>query len=137
MNSTCPRGNFVAANDDEVLISGGWKRVGSRMVADPKLQRIHEMIATKLEKIADAGGGWETLFKDRSNGRLWERFYPHGEMHGGGPESLRSIDSAEAEHKYGVILSAPIKRDIDVIIEQLFQRQAFQRSHGSRGGCDC
>ena len=40
-------------------------------------------------------------------------------MQGGGPESLRSIDSAEAAHKYGVTLGASMKRDIDFIIEQL------------------
>jgi hypothetical protein len=120
MDSTHFRSEFVPTDDDQVLISGGWERVGSRMVADHALQRIHEMIATKLEKIADAGGGWETLFRDRTDGRLWERFYPQSEMQGGGPESLRSIDSTEAAQKYGIaICAATTKRDIDLIVEQL------------------
>ena len=32
-----------------------------------------------------------TLIRDRADGQLWERFYTLGEMHGGGPESLRCI----------------------------------------------
>jgi hypothetical protein len=53
------------------------------------------------------------------DGRFWERFYPDSEMQGGGPEPLRSIDSAEAAHKYGVTLGASMNRDIDFIIEQV------------------
>src|SRR6185437_9775580 len=94
----------MPADDDQVLISGGWESAGSRMVPDAALLRIRDMISTKLERIADAAGGWETLFRDRADGRLWERFYPHGEMHGGGPESLRRIDVDSAERKYGVKL---------------------------------
>jgi len=75
------------------------------MVPDASLIRIHTMVATKFEKIADGGGGWETLFRERTDGRLWERFYPSGEIHGGGPESLRRIDMASAEQKYAITLS--------------------------------
>jgi Immunity protein 27 len=91
----------MTSENDESLISGGWERVGDHMVPDATLLRIREMIVSKLERMADAEGGWETLFRDRTNGRLWERFYPLGEMHGGGPESLRRIELNAAEQKYG------------------------------------
>ena len=94
----------MTAEDGEVFICGGWERVGNRMVPDASLLRIRAVVATRLEKIADSGGGWETLFRDRANGQLWERFYPFGEMQGGGPESLRLIDMDSAEQKYGVKL---------------------------------
>jgi hypothetical protein len=101
----------VPVEDDEILICGGWERIGNRMVPDASLIRIQSMVAIKLERIADCAGGWETLFRDRSDGRLWERFYPSGEMHGGGPESLRRIDMASAEKKYAITLSEPPRKD--------------------------
>lgn len=94
--------------DDESLICGGWEREGNRMVPDASLLRIRSMVATKLEKIADGGGGWETLFRDRADGQLWERFYPSGETQGGGPESLRRIDFRLAGHKYGIKLGVQV-----------------------------
>jgi hypothetical protein len=55
-----------------------------------------------LQHIADhpTYGAWESLFLDPADGRLWERFYPAGEMHGGGPPALRRITIVEAEAKY-------------------------------------
>ena len=89
---------------DETLIQGAWELVGRRMVADASVMRIQSLIGTELEKVADTSGGWETLYRDRNDGRLWERFFPRSEMHGGGPESLRYIEAAAAEDKYGVRL---------------------------------
>lgn len=70
------------------------------MVPDDSLIRIRTLVETELEKIGSASDGWSTLFKDRSDGRLWELFYPHSEMQGGGPESLRCVDIVQAAHKY-------------------------------------
>lgn len=97
----------MPSQNEEILIRGGWERVGDRMVPDASLLRIRDFIATELEKIAECAGGWETLFRNRFDGRFWERFYPLGEMHGGGPESLRRIDVIAAEQKYKVRLSTP------------------------------
>ena len=49
------------------------------MVPNASLLRIPDMVPTKLEWIADGGDGWETLLRDSADGRLWKRFYPHGE----------------------------------------------------------
>jgi hypothetical protein len=38
---------------------------------------------------------------------LWELFYPHGDLHGGGPESLRLIDATQAAHKYSCDTQTP------------------------------
>ncbi len=103
----------------ETSIRGDSQFMGGRMVADPSALRIRALIDTELEKIGSTSGGWETLYRDRRDGRFWELFYPDSQMEGGGPESLRSIDNTEAAHKYGVTLGASMKRDIDLIIEQL------------------
>lgn len=84
----------------ETLIRGEWQAIKGRMVADPSALRIRALIDTELEKIGSTSGGWETLYRDRRDGRFWELFYPHSEMHGGGPASLRSIDSGEASNEY-------------------------------------
>jgi hypothetical protein len=91
-------------NPDETVIQGGWEFVEGRMVPDAALTRIQQFVQNRLQKITDTSGGWETLFRDPLDGRLWERFYPQSEMHGGGPESLRCIDKESAERKYNVTL---------------------------------
>lgn len=103
----------------ETLIPGEFQIDKGRIVAAPSVLRIRALINTELEKIGSASGGWETLYRDRRDGRFWELFYADSEMQGGGPESLRCIDSAAATRKYGVSLGASMKRDIDFITEQL------------------
>lgn len=91
---------MVTINPNETVISGGWELIEGRMVPDATLARIQQLVRDQLEKIADIGGGWETLFRDPADGRFWERINPRSEMHGGGPESLRCIDKNSAECKY-------------------------------------
>jgi hypothetical protein len=81
-------------------------KVWRHLVADESLVRIRVLVDTQLEKIGSTSGGWEVLYRDSSDGRLWELFYPQGEMQRGGPESLRCVDSVLAEQKYGLKLDA-------------------------------
>ncbi|MGA9462578.1 MAG: Imm27 family immunity protein [Terracidiphilus sp.] len=97
----------MAIEPNETLISGDWLSVDGRMVPDDSQLRIRRLVETELEKIGSANDGWEILFRDRSDGRLWELFYPHSEMQGGGPESLRMIDAVHAAQKYGFKVDAP------------------------------
>lgn len=85
----------------ETLIRGEWQLVEGRTVANATVSRIRALIDTELEKIGSTSGGWETLYRDRRDGRFWELVYLQSEMHGGGPESLRLIDAVQAAHKYG------------------------------------
>ena len=94
----------MTIDSDETDICGGWELAAGRMIPDATLNRIQQLVKSHLQKIADASGGWDTLFRDPADGRLWERFYPRSEMHGGGPESLRCIDQNSAERKYNVKL---------------------------------
>ena len=58
----------------------------------------------KLEKLGHDVSGWETLYRDTTNGALWEVTYPHGEVHGGGPRQLRKITRFDAATKYPALI---------------------------------
>ena len=87
---------------DEVELEGKWQIDGSTMRADSVCARIEELTTSVLELVAHSPqvGAWETLFRDPSDGRFWERTYPQGELHGGGPPRLAVISREEAKRKY-------------------------------------
>jgi len=92
----------LALRPDETLLVGSWVPKGKSVVGDSICERIEALLATVLVHVADdpKSGAWESLFRDPSDGRFWERFYPQGEMHGGGPPSLRCLSAADAAAKY-------------------------------------
>jgi hypothetical protein len=77
-------------------------RVGNHLEGDATAERIQWLTSGILEKIAFSkeAGAWETLFKDKNDGRYWERTYPQSGMHGGGPPRLWCISEEEARKKY-------------------------------------
>ena len=84
----------------ESEITENWVMEGKRVVGDQNVERIEWLIKVHLQRVA--GGGWETLYRDPSDGRFWELTYPRGEMHGGGPRQLIQISVSEAEVKYNL-----------------------------------
>jgi len=93
----------------ETRLVGQWIEKGGRVVADSTCERIRHLTEHVLLKIAISpiSGAWETLFRDPSDGRLWERTYLHGDMHGGGPPSLFLMSVEDAAKKYGPVVSVP------------------------------
>ena len=86
---------------EEVDLRGDWVvKKGRSVVGDTTEERIEWLITQKLQRIAKDWSGWETLYRDPQDGRLWELTYPRGEMHGGGPRRLRVISRDEAAAKY-------------------------------------
>lgn len=85
----------------EEQIRGTWVRDGNRARGDASCERIKELISNHLLELARDHTGWETLFVDPDDGRLWERTYPQGHMHGGGPPMLTHLSEEEAREKYG------------------------------------
>jgi len=83
-------------------ITGRWLFDGRQMQADDACRRIEWLTSSLLRKVADSRdyGAWETLFRDTRDGRLWERTYPQGELHGGGPPRLAVIAESDAHRKY-------------------------------------
>ena len=87
---------------NETVLTGQWLLDGERVVADETCERIEWLIDCRLEQLAKHSSGWETLYRDPRDGRLWEHTYPQGEMNGGGPPQLQVISSDAAAFKYGI-----------------------------------
>lgn len=85
---------------DEGELLGGWTEVDGKVVADATTTRIRALIRDALQKVTTSADGWKTLYRDPEDGRFWELFYPHGELHGGGPPALRELNAHEARSIY-------------------------------------
>jgi len=89
----------LAANERD--LHGDWLVQKDRsLIADTTEQRIEWLTKQKLQRIAGDSSGWETLYRDPRDGRLWELTYPQSEMHGGGPRRLHVLSRDEAAAKY-------------------------------------
>ncbi|MBS7699090.1 MULTISPECIES: Imm27 family immunity protein [unclassified Chelatococcus] len=81
---------------DELLITAEFANRDNRAVE----RRISYLTKEYLTEIAVSDGGWALLFRDPSDGRLWELTYPHGELQGGGPRRLSVIRPEDAAYRY-------------------------------------
>jgi hypothetical protein len=84
----------------ETLLVGAWLSKNGHIIEDPVSLRIRWLILSSLRRNATDATGWDTLYEDPRDGRLWELIYPQSEMHGGGPPLLRVVTEAEARLKY-------------------------------------
>jgi hypothetical protein len=62
--------------------------------------RIRWLVANRLEPLARSADGWDWLFRDPRDGRLWEQTYPKGSLHGPGARRLAVVDPDVASRKY-------------------------------------
>ena len=87
---------------EETELIGRWNTERGEIIADPVCDRISALISDHLIEIGKCQSGWNTLFRDPVDGRLWERVYPQAELHGGGPPTLRVVDASKAQLDYGL-----------------------------------
>lgn len=87
----------------ETQLIGKWHSRDGRAVADETCERINELVRSHLKKLGHDASGWEVLYRDPSDSRLWELAYPQAELHGGGPPRLRCLTTDEAKEKYGSV----------------------------------
>lgn len=88
----------------ETQLSGNWLSHNGRIVADETCQRIEELVRSHLTQLGPDAIGWDMLYRDADDGRLWELTYPKSELHGGGPPQLRCLTLGEAKRKYGAVV---------------------------------
>jgi hypothetical protein len=91
---------FPGLSEDDTELVGRWTPKDGRLVADQTCRRIEWLIEHRLERVASTADGWDVLFRDRHDGRFWERTFPQSEMHGGGPPLLRLLTPHLALLKY-------------------------------------
>jgi hypothetical protein len=89
-------------NPHESTLVGQWLTAGGHVLADATEKRIGSLVKNWLIHLADdpVSGAWIQLYRDPADGRLWELTYPQGEMHGGGPRTLRVVSPTDAAQKY-------------------------------------
>jgi hypothetical protein len=85
---------------NETAIVGSWIMVDGHIQGDAACERIKRLTENCLEKLGTDSTGWQTLFRDPEDGRLWELTYPQGDLHGGGPPAIRYMDSDQAREKF-------------------------------------
>ena len=66
----------LALRPSETLLKGEWIASAHGVVADKTCQRIEALTASVLKRLASDASGWESLFQDPADGRLWELYYP-------------------------------------------------------------
>lgn len=74
---------------------------------DETCKRIAQLANAYLVKLGHDQSGWDELYRDSSDNRLWELIYPQSELHGGGPPELRCLTIQEATEKYGRTVVIP------------------------------
>jgi hypothetical protein len=85
----------------EDRLVGRWLPDDGRIVADATCRRIEWLIKNRLQRIAVDSTGWDMLYRDPRDGRLWEHSYADSGSHGGGPPCLQVISPDIARAKYG------------------------------------
>lgn len=89
---------------EETRLVGQWQSVRGAIQADPVAERIKSLVRDSLVRVGSTVDGWDTLYRDPIDGRLWELIYPQSAMHGGGPPSLVVIAASDAAQKYGAVV---------------------------------
>jgi len=85
--------NFALLEPHETHLKGKWVLSGTTLVPDEVCCRIEYLKAHVLNKIAVDTSGWQTLYRDPSDGRYWELLFPDGETQDGGPPELKCVNA--------------------------------------------
>jgi hypothetical protein len=90
----------LAAHERELI--GQWLVSEQGLVRDSVAERIDALIASHLVELGADSSGWNILYRDPTDGRLWELTYPESDSAGGGPPRLTCVEFEVARAKYGI-----------------------------------
>ena len=96
---------------EETYLVGAWVLVDGVIQGDATTKRIEALVHDRLVRVGVTADGWDTLYRDPSDGRLWELLYPQSSLHGGGPPSLVVIAASDATQKYGAVVPSTTSLD--------------------------
>lgn len=86
----------------EIVLVGRWYETNGRVVEDEVCKRILSLTQEGLQLVQVDGDRWTALYRDQSDGRLWELSYPDSALNGAGPPMLEHLPPELARLKYGV-----------------------------------
>jgi hypothetical protein len=98
-----PHSAIMKIKPTETQLTGKSLLRDGRVVGDETCQRIRELITSHLKELGRDPSGWDALYLDPDDGRLWELTYPQSHLQGGGPQQLRYLTSDEAKKKYDAV----------------------------------
>lgn len=88
---------------DEMELDGRWDLKAGAVAGNATSRRIRWLVEHRLLRLGNDPSGWDTLYRDPGDGRLWELTYPQSDTHGGGPPRLACIGAEPARAKYGEV----------------------------------
>lgn len=91
--------NKIHPSETELI--GSSKVDNGELIPSDVTKRIWMLTSEYLELVAQSQTGWELLYRDPQDNRLWEESYPQSSLQGGGPPILRCISKDEAKNKFG------------------------------------
>lgn len=86
---------YKSISTEEKIITGKWLLHNNKMIGDDNTKRIEWLIKNSLIHIKDISNGWESVYKDPNDMRIWKLTYPQSHLHGGGPPQLINISLEE------------------------------------------
>ncbi len=98
-----PKEELLVQSGESVL-QGLWIDLGSRMEKDVAWQRIEWLVAEHFERLASADSGLESLYRDPTDGRLWELFPVRPELGEKSPLQLAVIDPQVAAERFEIVI---------------------------------
>lgn len=87
-------------SNKEVKLVGKWIYENDSVHKDKVCERIEWLLNNQLKKVGSDKSGWDVLYIDPFDNRLWELIYSESEIQGGGPPTLIYISYEEAAQKY-------------------------------------
>jgi len=88
----------------ETDLIGKWRVSGSVVEKDQTSRRIETLVRDHLRLLGSDSSGWDTLYVDTADGRLWELTYPQSDVEGGGPPRLTCVERNQVVTKYKHLL---------------------------------
>jgi hypothetical protein len=92
----------VVSGEGYAELSEGESELRGEVVGDAVDERIRWLAIHRLHALGTSSAGWDWLFRDPRDGRLWELTFPQGSLHGSGPRLLRVVPADEALARYGL-----------------------------------
>jgi len=91
---------------EETELTGKWRVTGQEIEKDPTARRIERLTRTMLRRLGADPSGWDTLYRDPEDDRLWELTFPDSDSEGGGPPRLAVVEADTARQKYGEVVDS-------------------------------